>query len=285
VEELQEGPKTWFHVFASGPLRHALGLDPKPGAIGASVDFVVVTWVVCAVIILGAYLIGRNLNRIPSSVQSALELFVEYGDNFVRGVIGPTGAIYTPFILTLFVFILLGSVFGIIPGFAATTANINTTIALALVAFIYVNYHSIREVGIVPFVKGFFPPPLWMAPLIGPLEILSHLIRPVTLAVRLFGNIFGEDVVIIVLAGFGISAMRGLWHVGTGSNSFTVGAPIQVLMTMFSVFTDLVQSAVFCMLTTIYIGLLTSHGHGGHDEHHASHGEGVPNNLMDSPTD
>ncbi|MCA1596783.1 MAG: F0F1 ATP synthase subunit A [Chloroflexi bacterium] len=260
MEELSSGPKTWFHGFAENPLRGWLHAGSD-----VPMDFVIMTWILCLVLIVVCCLVARNLQRIPGRGQNLLEMLVLRVDTFVREVIGPHGSDYTPFILTLFVFILVGSMLGIVPGFASPTANINTTAALAIVAFLYVNYHAIRMVGFGPFVKGFFPPPLWLAPLLGPLEILSHIIRPLTLAVRLFGNIFGEDVVIVVLALFGLGAFKA-WH---------VPLPLQLPMMLFSLFTDIVQAAVFCMLTTIYISLLTSHGHDsngdGHDSH-AAHG-------------
>ena len=246
-------------------MHHLLGLT-RPGQQSISLAFVLNTWILCVLLMLGALIVGRNLKRIPGKLQNAMEVYVAVGQGFTRGVLGAEGTRYTPFILTLFTFILVGSVLGIIPGFTAPTANVNTTIALAAVAFLYVNYQAIRTVGFVGFVKSFFPPPIWMAWLTGPLEILSHLIRPVTLAVRLFGNIFGEDVVIAVLIGFGLIE----W--GFNKAQF-LPIPLQFPIMIFSLLTDIVQAAVFCMLTTIYIQLLTSHGHGSDHEHDAAHSE------------
>ncbi|MDQ2730214.1 MAG: F0F1 ATP synthase subunit A [Armatimonadota bacterium] len=243
-----------FSANANSPLGHLLGIDAKAHP-DLHLNFVVVTWIVCAIMIITAAIVGKNLQRVPGKFQNILENVYLIADDFVTGITGPEGTGYTPFILTLFLFIFLGSFIGIVPGFAATTSNINTTAALALFAFAYVNYHAIRTVGLASFIKGFFPPPLWMAWLIGPLEIISHIIRPLTLAVRLFGNIFGEDVVIATLTVFGVAIVVA---------GHQLALPLQVPMVAFSVFTDMVQGAVFCMLTTIYIGLLTSHGHDGH---------------------
>jgi F-type H+-transporting ATPase subunit a len=277
---------TWFE-FANNWLRHALNAgDRLPASAGPMrswfsistdmpIAFVMVTWIVCILMIIFAYFAGRNLQRNPGWFQNLVEMMVSGGDNFVRSVVGPDGSTYTPFILTLWLFIFLGSFIGIVPGFVSPTANINTTVALAIIAFLYVNYVSVRKVGLASVVKGFFPPPLWMAPFVGCIEIISHIIRPLTLAVRLFGNIFGEDVVIAVLAGFGLLAMA--W-------TKVVPIPVQFPMMFFSVFTDIVQASIFCMLTTIYIALLTGHGHGpdhgsdhggdhGHDHGH-DHGSG-----------
>jgi len=248
---------TWLQGWFEGPFRHGIHASPT-----VPLNYIFATWVVCGLMIAGALIISRTIRRDPHGLQNLLEWLLEYVDKFIKDVVGPEGSQYTPFILTLFLFILFGSVMGIVPGFASPAANLNTTAALAIVAFLYVNYHAIRTVGLVNFLKGFFPPPIWMTWFLGPLEILSHLIRPLTLAVRLFGNIFGEDVLIAVLLGFGLTAFH----------SWSAPLPVQLPIMLFSLFTDLVQAAVFCMLTTVYIGLLTQHGHGADQESSGSHG-------------
>ena len=246
----------WFTGLSDGPLAHWLGIPSSPGH-PAHLEFVVSTWVVSVLlIILGSY-VGTHLQSIPGRLQSALEMAVQFVDEFAVDAIGPEGSEFTPFILSLFVFILAGSVIEIVPGFSASTSSLSTTAALAIIAFIYVNYQAIRLVGIVSFLKSFAPCPWFIMPLIIPIEIISHLVKPLTLAVRLFGNIYGEDVMILLTSGWGVSTLIA---------TRVIPLPVQWPVVIFSLFTDILQSAVFTMLTTFYIALIVSHAHSeGHD--------------------
>jgi F-type H+-transporting ATPase subunit a len=207
-------------------------------------------------IALVACLLTRNLSRVPGKTQVILEMFYEWIDGFVRDLIGPHYKRYLPLAATAFIYILVMNLAGLIPGWASPTANVNVTAGLALVVVLYVQYEGIRVNGFVGYLKHFMGEPWWLAPLNFPLHIIGEFARLLSLSIRLFGNIFGEDVVIVILILLSLQFTKGF-------------LPVHALMDVFAIFTSLVQALVFTMLTCIYLQLMTAHGH---DEH--GHGEG-----------
>jgi len=141
----------------------------------------------------------------------------------------------------LFIFILVCNLIGIIPGFEPPTANINTNLAMALVVFFSTHVVGIFTHGF-KYIKQFLGPVWWLIPLMLPIEVISHLSRPLSLTFRLFGNIAGEDIVLLVV----------LMLV-----PFLVPLPIMVLM----IFTSIVQALVFMLLAMMYIGGAMEEGH------------------------
>jgi F-type H+-transporting ATPase subunit a len=206
----------------------------------------------------------RRLENIPRGLQNWAEYAVEQLNAFTVGIIGEGGEKYTPLVGTVFLYIFLMNLVGIIPGFHSPTANITITLALGLVVFLYTEYVGIRDKGIFGYFKHFMGPKLelfgidfpWLFPLMLPVELISTYVRPFTLAVRLFGNIFGEDVIILVLAGLGASmAGRALGWL-----------PLQFPVLLLSLLTDGVQAMVFAILICIYISLNSHHEEGEHGE-------------------
>lgn len=237
-----EEPKTWLHFLY---VKHMLP-EWLPEAVP-------VTWVVILIICAGVIAMsGRWKTRLPGRYQAFLEFVVVSLDNFVRSIVGDEAKTLTPIIGSFFIFILLLSLFGLIPGFVSPTANINTTVALALVAFVIVQYYAITRLGFVNYIKHFLGEPLWLAPLMFPIHVIGELARPLSLALRLFGNIFGEDLVIAVLM---LIVMRLL------GNALI---PIQFPMMLFAIFTSFIQALVFAMLVGIYIAVALA-------EHSESH--------------
>ena len=170
--------------------------------------------------------------------------------SFVHGMldeyIGPKGRRYLPLVGTMFVFILLGNLMGLVPGLMAPTSNINVTLGCALTVFVYYQFHGFKEQGVVGYVRHFLAPagaPLWIAPIYFPIEIISHLSRVLSLSVRLFGNIFGEELVILILASL---------------VPFIVPLPMMFL----GIITSSLQAFIFTMLTTIYLAgaVVVDHG-------------------------
>lgn len=192
----------------------------------------------------GFYVATRRLQVLPASrFQVALELTVGGLNDFVKGMLGPGGERHTPFVGALFLYILLNNLIGLLPGAIAPTSNLNTTVALALVTFCYVQYQGIRVHGIVGRLKHLAGPMPLLAPLMVPVELIGELARPLSLSVRLFGNIFGEERVIAILAGLSYFVL-GFFPV-----------PYQFPMMLFGVFTAVVQALVFSMLTCVYLSL------------------------------
>lgn len=238
---------------ALSPLFHGGEVPHYVEAIAASV-------ITAGVAALGAYLLTRRMETIPSRRQAAVEWVVDQLDGFTNGVIGPGSRRYLPLVGTLFIYILLMNLGGIIPLWTSPTANINVTAAMALCVFLYVQYEGIRVNGIGGYLKHFVGEPVWLAPLNFPLHVIGELARPVSLSVRLFGNIFGEDTVIAVLIALVAPLVIPFKFL-----------PIHFPMLLLALFTSFVQAMVFSILTCIYIAGATvhedEHGH-GHDTGH-----------------
>jgi F-type H+-transporting ATPase subunit a len=209
------------------------------------------SWIVIIVLSLIAYFGTRRLRKIPGPFQNALELVVSGLFNFIEGIIGPGGRRYAPFIATLFIYILFNNLLGIIPGFRSPTSGLNMTIALALAAFAYVQYQAIRVNGLWGYIKHFWGDPWWLGPLMFPIHIIGELAKPLSLSIRLFGNIFGEDKIIVILAGMSLYVFKPWIKV----------IPIQFPMMAFAVFTSFIQALIFTVLTAGYLTVLISHEH------------------------
>jgi F-type H+-transporting ATPase subunit a len=225
--------------------------------------------VVMLLIGLVCFLLTRRLDlRRPSKAQAALELVVSALQNMAVGLIGSDGMRYLPFVGTLFIYILLMNLVGVIPLWKTPTANLNVTVALAITTMVYVHYHALRVNGIGGYLRHYAGDSIWMAPLLFPIHVIGELARPISLSLRLFGNMFGEDTVIAIL----IMLAASLWII-----------PIQFPMILLTIFTSFVQAMVFTMLSCTYIA-----GFVAHDESHASghkHGTGDEEHglLVDSP--
>jgi len=194
----------------------------------------------------------------PGRLQILLEDALSFVHGMVDEYIGPKGRNYVTLVGTMFVFILLGNLMGLIPGLMAPTSNFNVTLGCALTVFVYYQFHGFKEQGILGYMKHFLAPPgapLWIAPIYLPIEIISHMSRVLSLSVRLFGNIFGEELVILIL--FSIVP-------------FVVPLPMMFL----GLITASLQAYIFTMLTTIYLAgaVVVDHGpdHGHGDEHEAA---------------
>lgn len=210
------------------------------------------TWVVMGLLVGGAFLTTRALRAVPGTAQNLVEVVVEALHALLEQVIGPEGRRYLPLIGTAGLFILTSNLLANIPGFQAPTANWNTTVALALAVFLAYNYFGIRRQGLGTYLKHFCGPIPWLAPLMFPIELIGHLARPVSLSIRLFGNIFGEESVIVILLSLAWLVMPYLIWLG--------------IMLPLSLFTAGVQTFVFIMLSTVYIAGAVEEAHG--EAHH-----------------
>lgn len=189
----------------------------------------------------------RRMRLIPRGLQNFMEIAVEGLYGIPEMVMGPRGRQYAPLIASLFLYIITMNLMGLIPFFKPGTASLSVTLGLAIVAFIAVQYYGFQTHGI-KYLSHFAGPVPWLAFLILPLELVSEFIRPLSLSVRLYGNLFGEEQVVGALAGqiHPLSAVLFL--------------PLQVL-------TSILQALVFTLLTTVYISLATEK----HEEHEGAH--------------
>ncbi len=217
---------------------------------------VIFSWIIVIGVSLVAYLVYRKRSLMPGRLQNLVEMAVEGLDNFVCGILGPQGRRYTPFLGTLFIYILSMNFFGLIPGMKSPTANLNTTVSLAICVFFYVQYTGIRSLGLVGYLKHMAGDPrdvvTWfLVPLNIPIHVIEELAKPLSLSLRLFGNITGEDVLIAVFVGLGVSAL-GFLHL-------PVGIPFQLPFYFLALLTGTIQALVFTLLSTIYFSLMLPH--------------------------
>jgi len=176
-----------------------------------------------------------TMKAVPTGMQNIMEAFIQGTISMGNDTIGKERARkYLPLILTIGLFVLISNLIGIIPGFESPTSNINITLTLALVVFIYYNYEGIREKGAKSYFGHFMGPVPALAPLMFPIEVLSHLSRIVSLSFRLFGNIKGDDLFLAVL----------LMLV-----PFFAPLPAYALLTFFA----LLQTFIFMILTYVYL--------------------------------
>ena len=176
-----------------------------------------------------------NLRAVPNGAQNVMEAYLEGVIAMGKDVIGEELARkYLPLVATIGLFVLVSNLIGIIPGFESPTSNINVTLPLALVVFIYYNYEGIKKQGVVHYFAHFMGPVKALAPLMFPIEIVSHISRIISLSFRLFGNIKGDDLFLWVLL------MLVPW---------LVPLPGYLLLT----FSALLQTFVFMILTYVYL--------------------------------
>ncbi len=215
-----------------------------------------------AVLVLVVFFIfaTRKLKRIPEGKgQTLLEVFVGGIMDFFGGILGDHGRKYVPFVGSFFIFILFLNYLGVIPGLQPPTADLNTTLALGITAVLGVQIIAIKENGIGGYLKHLAGNPPWLGVLMFPLEVVAQLSRAGSLAVRLFGNIFGEKAVVIELTKLGLIVLI--------ADAIPI-IPVQVPMLFFGLFAGFLQAFVFTILTSIYIVLFIEHGDEAHEAHH-----------------
>jgi F-type H+-transporting ATPase subunit a len=198
---------------------------------------------VVSILILFFLLIRSRLNvDKPGGVQHLAEMFHEFITDQSEQIIGHHSEKFTPFLLSLFVFILVSNLIGLIPGFESPTATPAVPLGCAVVAFIYYNLHGIKAQGPVNFVKHFMGPVWWLAWLLFPIEIISTFARVMSLTIRLYANIFAGDMV--------TAAFFTLIPIG-----------IPVIFLGLHVFVSFLQAYIFTLLTTIYLQGVVAHEH------------------------
>lgn len=210
---------------------------------------------VVAVISLVVYLGAKRPSLVPGRLQSFLELIANGLDEFVCGILGRHyGKRYAPFIGTLFVYILLMNLLGLIPFMKSATSSLSITMALAVCVFIYVQYTAIKENGIIGFFdhlmgnpRGIIAFTLFVPLLLFFLHIAAEIIRPLSLALRLRSNVWAEDILLAVSAGFGLP-----------------GVPLMIFSMLLTVLSSVIQAVVFSLLSTIYFALILPHKEEGH---------------------
>jgi len=207
------------------------------------------SWIVIIGLAVISYLGMRNPSRAPGRLQNTLELAVSGLFNFVEGIIGPGGRKFAPFVATLFFYIFSLNVMGVVPGLRSPTSALNMTIALAICSFLYVQFQAMRANGLWGYVKHFWGDPWWLGFLMFPIHVIGELAKPLSLSFRLFGNIFGEDKVIVILAALSPYIIKPWLKV----------LPLQFPMMALAVFTGFIQALIFTVLTAGYLTIMLGH--------------------------
>ncbi len=194
---------------------------------------VIYTWLLMAVLIILGWMVGRKITLVPEKGQNFFEAVLSGIEDFMVGIVGEEGRFVFPLIASLAFFILCSNYMGMIPGFYAPTSNLNTTLACAIIVVAYTHVIGVKFHG-VKYIKHFMGPVLWLVPLMMPIEIIGHLARVLSLSIRLFGNIFGEELVLAIL--FFLAGM------------YLAPLPMMVL----GLFTGFIQAFIFCVLSMMY---------------------------------
>lgn len=199
----------------------------------AAANAIVYTWLVIILLFVLSKLATGSLKMIPSGIQNFMEVVIDGVENMVVETMGEHGRPYFPLIATLAIFILVSNLIGLIPGFFPPTANINTTAACAVIVFLSTHIVGIKHHGF-HYLKHFLGPIWWLAPVMFFIEVIGHLSRPVSLTLRLFGNMNGHELVLMIF--FGLAP-------------FLVPLP----MMLMGVLVSFIQAFVFMLLAMIYI--------------------------------
>lgn len=193
-----------------------------------------------------------NKSMVPGRLQSLAEMFYEFVANLVRDNAGHDAKPYFPFVFSIFMFVLIGNMIGMIPYTFTFTSHIIVTFALAATVFVFVTILALMKHGLHFF--SFFMPhgaPIALAPILIPIEVISYVMRPVSLSIRLFANMMAGHTMLKVFAGFTVMMISGLGALGFVAG--LVPLAINVALTGFEFLVAFLQAYVFSILTCLYI--------------------------------
>lgn len=208
-------------------------------------DYILMSFLVMVLLVTTLGLASRRLEIVPRGKQNLLEAIVDFFESLLVDIIGPEGKKYLPLVGTIGLFILTSNLLGLVPGLMSPTSKLNVTAACALTVFIYYHWQGMKTQGVWRYLKHFTGPIPLLAPLLLPIEIISHFSRPISLSIRLFGNIFAEELLIVVIASI---------------IPFILPLPFMAI----SIFTAAIQAFVFVLLTCIYLAGAVTHEEEAH---------------------
>jgi len=234
-------------------------------AIGVNHELLAIAhaWLVTSILlVLGLVVRGQikkaraNLTRddlVPEdslTLRNGWELYVESILGMMEGLLGHHARPFFWLIGTLFIYIFANNLLGVLPGLLPATENVNTNAALAIIVFVVYNVVGVRSHGVGGYLKHFLGPVMWLAPLMIVVEVISHLVRPASLTIRLFGNINGDHLVLAIFSQLIPSISTPL-----------LGLLLPIPFLALGIFVAFMQAFVFALLTTIYIAMAYSHDH------------------------
>lgn len=218
-----------------------------PGTSIAVTETVTVTWFIMILIMIFVIVATRKLERVPKGLQIVTETLVSGIDKLTAQTMGEKNLAFSPYVGMLLIYLAMANLAGLV-GLRPPTADVNTTMSLAIMTFLMTQFFGAKTKGIFGFLKGFFEP----MPLLLPLNILGELANPISLSFRLFGNIVGGLIIMNLLYG----ALGGLTNflLGVSVPIFQVGVPA-FLHIYFDLFAGLLQSFIFAMLTMVFVSM------------------------------
>ena len=219
-------------------LFEAIGL----GHFAHTYPHIIYSWVVMIILIVCGYIAAKGVSLIPTKMQNVMEILISGIEEFMVDITGEEGRWLFPIVATIFLYILVGNMIGLIPGFSPPTASINTTLSCALPVVIFTHVIGIKYHG-AKYIKHFLGPVWWLAPLIFVIEVIGHLARILSLSIRLMGNMVGHEIVLGILF-----SLAGLFF-----------APLPIMA--LGIFVALVQAFVFFLLSIMYFTGALEHAH------------------------
>ena len=261
----------------SGHLFPALHLPAVPGA--PAVDSLAATYglIVMGALVGGAILVRIAMEIAPVGIQNLFEWLFETVEDLARGILGAATDRFLPFFATLFCFILGCNLIGLIPGCMSPTASYHTNLAMALAVAVMTQVAGISAHGFIGYLKHFLPPPApilirvlllsWLWPF---LHILEQFVRPISLTMRLFGNIFAKEILLLMLA---FVAASFLGSPDTFVRSLAIlPLVLRPAIILLGTLVSIVQAAVFTILSMVFVSLAMEGGHGEEGHHQPEHG-------------
>jgi F-type H+-transporting ATPase subunit a len=235
-----EGASEPIHVFLKLSL---FGMDIS------ITSAVLVMWLAVAIIFVLTYLAVRRPTIVPGKLQNIVEILYEFWDSQIRDMFRQETSRWVPFVFSLFTFILVCNLLGMLPGVYPISANLNNTVTLAVIVFFVYHVAGIKKNGLRGYLKTFVPSdtPIFLVPLLFFVELLSHLARPFSLALRLFANMTAGHIMTITILSL-IFIFKNIW---------LTAFPLlgSIVFRLFEIFVAFIQAYVFAYLSALYIGL------------------------------
>ena len=240
-----------------------------------------VSWLVSLLVLTLMFAASRRMAAVPRGVQNFFELIVEFVQGMAEPLVGRHTAFFFPLFFYIFTFILFSNLMGLIPGLASPTSRVDMNAGMALVVFLSTHFWGIKEKGLLSYLSHFFPPKIEMDPNSGigmkimmkvviallwimmpPIHLVGEVVKPVSLTLRLFGNMMGKEKIL----GVSILLILAFWGDSFISKMFAFAPGIlRILITVLGVFVSFIQAFVFMFLAMVYIGGAVQ----THEEEHA----------------
>lgn len=208
-------------------------------------ETITTTWIIMAVLIIASIILTKNLNKIPKGAQNIIEMLVNVIYKLTEDTMGKDKVSFAPYIGTLMLYLAIANLIGLL-GVRPPTADLNMTLALALITFFMIHFNGIRKKGILGYLKGFTEPFI----LLTPINLIGEIATPISLSFRLFGNMVGGTIIMSLV--YAMLAAFTTMLIGINIPILQVGIPA-VLHVYFDMFSGLLQTFIFAMLTMVFV--------------------------------